>query len=91
MIAFAASAILLYLFYLPFDAWWYCASSHRRYPCCSCFAPTPLLGRAAHSHDVRGRHGGVRALRRRTSFHFIQVHDVLETGYGEERYPKPRV
>ena len=47
------------------------------------------LGRPPHSYDVRARHGRVRALRRqRTRFSFIQAHDVLGTGYGEERYPE---
>ncbi len=71
-IAFAVSAILLYLFYLPFDAWWYLRFVLPAIPVLLLLCADTVAWVARRtSYDVRGRHGRVRALRRRA---LVQLH-----------------
>jgi hypothetical protein len=88
-IAFAVSAILLYLFYLPFDAWWYLRFVLPAIPVLLLLCADTVAWVARRTQTtfavamavllfVAGTH----------SFSFIQTRDVLGTGYGEERYPE---
>src|SRR5688572_5607839 len=88
-IAFAVSAILLYLFYLPFDAWWYLRFVLPAIPVLLLLCADAVSWAARRTHTTLAIAMAVfMLLAGRHAFHFIQVHDVLGTGYGEERYPE---
>ena len=88
-IAFAVSAILLYLFYLPFDAWWYLRFMLPAVPVLLllCADTVAWLARRTHTTFAVAMAGFV-LLAGTHAFNFIQVRDILGTGYGEERYPE---
>ena len=88
-IAFAVSAILLYLFYLPFDAWWYLRFVLPAIPVLLLLCADTVAWVARRSLTTFAVAMAVFALFAGAhSFSFIEVHDVLGTGYGEERYPE---
>ena len=88
-IAFAVSAILLYLFYLPFDAWWYLRFVLPAVPVLLLLCADTVAWAARRTHTTFAVAMAVFVLFAGAhSFHFIQAHDVLGTGYGEERYPE---
>ena len=88
-IAFAVSAILLYLFYLPFDAWWYLRFVLPAVPVLLLLCADTVAWAARRTHTTFAVAMTVFVLFAGAhSFHFIKVHDVLGTGYGEERYPE---
>ena len=88
-IAFAVSVILLYLFYLPFDAWWYLRFVLPAIPVLLLLCADAVSWAARRTHRTLAIAMAVfMLLAGRHAFQFIQVHDVLGTGYGEERYPE---
>ena len=88
-IAFAVSAILLYLFYLPFDAWWYLRFVLPAVPVLLLLCADTVTWLARRTHTTFAVAMAVFVLLAAGhAFKFIQVHDVLGTGYGEERYPE---
>jgi hypothetical protein len=88
-IAFACSAILLYLFYLPFDAWWYLRFMLPAIPVLLLLCADTVAWVARRTHTTFAVAMAVFVLIAGThSLQFIQAHDVLGTGYGEERYPE---
>jgi hypothetical protein len=88
-IAFTVSAILLYLFYLPFDAWWYLRFVLPAIPVLLLLCADTVAWAARRTHTTFAVAMAVFVLIAGThSSHFIQAHDVLGTGYGEERYPE---
>jgi hypothetical protein len=87
--AFAVSAILLYLFYLPFDAWWYLRFVLPAVPVLLLLCADTVTWVARRSQTTFAVAMAVFLLVAAThAFTFIQGHDVLGTGYGEERYPE---
>ena len=88
-IAFAVSAILLYLFYLPFDAWWYLRFMLPAVPVLLLLCADTVAWVAHRTHTTFAVAMAVFVLFAGThAFNFIQVRDILGTGYGEERYPE---
>ena len=88
-IAFAVSAILLYLFYLPFDAWWYLRFMLPAVPVLLLLCADTVAWVARRTHTAFAVAMAVFVLFAAThAFNFIEVHGILRTGYGEERYPE---
>jgi hypothetical protein len=85
-IGFAVSAILLYLFYLPFDAWWYLRFM---LPALLLLCADTVTWLARRTHTTFAAAMAVFLLFAGThASNFIEVRGVLGTGYGEERYPE---
>ena len=88
-VAFAVSAILLYLFYLPFDAWWYLRFVLPAVPVLLLLSADTVAWIARRTHTTFAVAMAVFLLFAGThAANFIQVRGVLGTGYGEERYPE---
>jgi hypothetical protein len=88
-VAFALSAILLYLFYLPFDAWWYLRFVLPAIPVLLLLCADTLGWFARRTHTTFAVAMAVFVLVAGVhAFRFLQARDVLGTGYGEERYPE---
>ena len=88
-IAFALSAILLYLFYLPFDAWWYLRFVLPAIPVLLLLCADTVGWLARRTHTTFAVAMAVFVLLAGAhSSRFLDSHDVWGTGYGEERYPE---
>ena len=88
-IAFAVSAIVLYLFYLPFDAWWYLRFMMPAVPVLLLLCADAVAWIARRTNTTFAvAMAMVTVFAASHSSWFIEPYDVLGTGYGEERYPE---
>jgi hypothetical protein len=88
-LAFAVSAILLYLFYLPFDAWWYLRFMLPAVPILLLLCADAVAWAANRtSTTLAVAMALVVVFAASHSRWFIEGHAIMGTGYGEERYPE---
>ena len=88
-IAFAVSAILLYLFYLPFEAWWYLRFMMPAVPILLLLCADAVAWMARRTHTTFAvAMAMVVVFAASHSAWAIERYDILNTGYGEERYPE---
>lgn len=89
VLAFAVSAIALYLFYLPFDAWWYLRFVLPAVPVLLLLCADAVAWIARRTSTTFAvAMAIVTVFAASHSSWFMETHDVLGTGVGEERYPE---